>query len=173
MYFDFNVTGPERKRLVQAISKFTGADARYLGAPTFAYQVDRFTVSKDGVVSIEGGIDRDELGGLMEKLVNDGFVSHVSDCGCEDAELEAAEAPAEDDTASVNAASAEELGSPQEAPDAPQEAVLPVEALTGGDTPEAPQEAAVGETCGLCVELPRDRFTDAALENLRKLVDSK
>ena len=41
-YLDFNVTGTERKRLVQAVSDFTGADAKYLGAPSFAYQVDRY-----------------------------------------------------------------------------------------------------------------------------------
>ena len=39
-YLDYNVTGTERKRLVQAISAYTQADTKYLGAPTFAYQVD-------------------------------------------------------------------------------------------------------------------------------------
>lgn len=37
-YMDYNVTGAERKRLVQAISAYTQADAKYLGVPTFAYK---------------------------------------------------------------------------------------------------------------------------------------
>ncbi len=32
-YLDFNVTGAERKQLVQAITAYTQADAKYLGAP--------------------------------------------------------------------------------------------------------------------------------------------
>ena len=45
--------------------------------------------------------------------------------------------------------------------------------MTGGDGPEAPQEAAAGERGGFRVDLPRTGFTDAALDNLRKLTDSK
>ena len=173
MYFDFNVTGPERKRLVQAISEFTGTAARYLGAPTFAYAVDRFNISKDGVVSIEDGVDREVLDGLMEKLVNDGFVSLVSDCGCEEAPQEGAEAPLVENPVTVEAMPAEETESPQEAPVAPQEAVSPEVVSQPPEAEKALREAAVGETCGFCVELPREGVTDAALENLRKLVDSK
>lgn len=171
MYFDFNVTGPERKRLVQAISEFAGADARYLAAPTFAYQVDRFNIGKTGVVSVEGEIGQEELAGLMETLADQGFVSQVSDSGSVES---AADAPAESTEEAVEDApedAAEEA--PDKAADAPQEADSPEEALTGGDAPEAPQEAPVGERGGFCVELPRDRLPDAALENLRKLVDSK
>lgn len=171
MYFDFNVTGPERKRLVQAISQFTGADARYLAAPTFAYQVDRFNIGKTGVVSVEGEIGQEELAGLMETLADQGFVSQVSDSGSAESAAEAPAGTTEEAVEEVPEEAAEDA--PDKAADAPQEAASPKEALAGGDTPEAPQEAPVGETCGLCVELPRDRFTDAALENLRKLVDSK
>ena len=173
MCFDFNVTGPERKRLVQAISAFTGTDARYLAAPTFAYQVDRFHISRDGVVSIEGGIDREALDGLMEKLVNDGFVSQVSDCGREDAAQEGTEAQVVENLVTADATSAEEVESPQEAPVAPQEAVSRSEASQPPEAEESPQEPKDVETCGLCVELPREGVTDAALENLRKLTDSK
>ena len=41
-YMDFNVTGSERKRLVNAIRAFTGDDAKYCGAPSFAYEVGAF-----------------------------------------------------------------------------------------------------------------------------------
>ena len=83
-YLDYNVTGTERKRLVQAISNYTGADAKYLGAPTFAYAVDYFTVDRNGVVSFDDRADSEEIEGLIETLVNEGFVSQVSNLGCEE-----------------------------------------------------------------------------------------
>ena len=161
MYFDFNVTGPERKRLVRAISAFTGTDARYLAAPTFAYTVDRFHISRDGVVSVEGEIGQEELAGLMETLADHGFVSQVSDSGC---------AESVTDTLAESTEGAAEKAH-DKAADAPQEAVSHEEASQPVETGESAQEATVGETCGLWV--PRADMTDAALENLRKLVDSK
>ena len=70
-YLDFNVTGSERKRLVQAISAYTGADSKYLGAPTFSYEVDYFTIDKNGVVSFDDRADSEEIEGLLETLAND------------------------------------------------------------------------------------------------------
>ena len=37
MKVNYNATGKERKRLAEIIAKEIGVDARYLGAPTFAY----------------------------------------------------------------------------------------------------------------------------------------
>ena len=137
--FRYNVTGPERKRLVEAIAEIHGGTPRYLGAPTFAYEVDYFTVSRDGAVSFDDRADSEEIETLVEALAERGF----------------------------------ELEAEQEGADAPQSAALSEGASQPPETEEAPQEAPVAETCGLCVELPRAGITDAALENLRKLVDSK
>lgn len=98
-YLDFNVTGTERKRLVQAISACTGADAKYLGAPSFAYSVDYFTIDRNGVVSFDDRADSEEIEGLIEALVNEGFVSQVSNLGCEE---DADSAAQEGDTAPEN-----------------------------------------------------------------------
>ena len=53
MEINYNVTGPDRKRLVQAIAKILESDAKYLGVPSCAYQVDNFTISKDGILSFD------------------------------------------------------------------------------------------------------------------------
>lgn len=114
-YLDYNVTGTERKRLVQAISNYTGADAKYLGAPTFAYAVDYFTVDRNGVVSFDDRADSEEIEGLIEALVNEGFVSQVSNLGCEE---DADSAAQEGDTAEETAApdtSAEDGSAAQDA----------------------------------------------------------
>ena len=50
-HFNFNVTGERRKALVRAISEIIGEDAVYQGAPTFAYKVDGYTISRSGEVT--------------------------------------------------------------------------------------------------------------------------
>ena len=90
-YLDFNVTGAERKRLVQAIAAYTQADAKYLGAPSFAYQVDRYHIDRNGIVSFDAQIGREEVGGLVEVLVDQGFVAQISSLDCEDEEVPAGE----------------------------------------------------------------------------------
>lgn len=50
MRINYNVTGPERKKLVQAISELTGEPMNYKGAPTFGYEVGRYYIDKTGVL---------------------------------------------------------------------------------------------------------------------------
>lgn len=47
----FNVTGERRKALVEAIKAFVGAPAVYQNAPSFAYVIGDYTVSKTGTIS--------------------------------------------------------------------------------------------------------------------------
>ena len=72
---NYNVTGDERKRLVKAISAYAEADAHYLGAPTFAFEVDGFTIDKNGNVSFDARSDTEEIEGLIEALAEQGFVA--------------------------------------------------------------------------------------------------
>lgn len=74
---DYNVTGPERKRLVKAISDFTGAEAKYLGVPSCAYQVDFFHIDKAGRVSFDDRADSEVIENLIAALLIDGFVAEV------------------------------------------------------------------------------------------------
>jgi len=105
MEINYNVTGPDRKRLVQAIAGILESEAKYLGVPSCAYQVDCFTISKDGILSFD---DRTKGEQLIERLCEMGF----------EAEIEEA-------------------------------------------------------TDGLCIELPLKDTTEAAIDNLRRMVDSK
>lgn len=83
-YLDFNVTGAERKRLVQALAEYTGADAKYLGAPSFAYEVDTFTVDRNGTVSFADRMASEEVEALLGTLADAGFVSQASNLDCEE-----------------------------------------------------------------------------------------
>ena len=54
MQINYNVSGPKRKALVNAISQELNAPVKYLGAPTFAYEVADYNVNKNRVLSGPG-----------------------------------------------------------------------------------------------------------------------
>lgn len=107
MTINYNVSGSERKRLVSAIAEITGAQVKYNGAPTFAYEVDCFTIDKNGVLSFDDRADSEEAEKLIEGLAERGFEFEGYD------------------------------------------------------------------KIKLTIEMPRSSFTDTALENLSRLVESK
>ena len=75
MEFKYNVTGADRKRLVTAMSEILECAPDYKGTPTFAYEVDYFTVDKNGTVSFDDRADADEVEQLVEALLEKGFAS--------------------------------------------------------------------------------------------------
>lgn len=77
MMINYNVTGAERKRLADYISGFMGTEKKYLGAPTFAYQIGYLTVSKGGAVSFEDRGYNSDIDALMAELEGQGF--HTED----------------------------------------------------------------------------------------------
>ena len=83
MKINYNVSGSDRKRLVAAIAEHTGDKAKYLGAPSFAYQVGGYTVSVDGQVTIE---DNSTAAALIRFLREKGFQAEdpLADCIAED-----------------------------------------------------------------------------------------
>lgn len=75
MELKYNVTGADRKRLVNLIAEITGCDAKYLGAPTFAYEVDCFTIDKNGSVTFDDRADSEEIEQIIERLYEEGFTA--------------------------------------------------------------------------------------------------
>lgn len=69
----------DRKPLVKAISEFTGADAVYMRTPTYAYQIDYFTVTREGNLEFDDRADSEEIEGLLEFLAERGFIVEVAD----------------------------------------------------------------------------------------------
>ncbi|MGI6633803.1 MAG: virulence protein [Christensenellales bacterium] len=143
MQIYYNVTGTKRKSLVGAISQELNAPTKYLGAPTFAYEVGGYHIDKSGVLT---GAD------------NPGLVADLQ--GLHDFK-----------------AITEEYDTPlPEAEPVPEEVQIPYEAALGGrvspyhDYEEPP---AYGEPNHLTIEMPRSAFTDLALENLKRLIESK
>ena len=144
-YLDYNVTGEERKRLVKAIAAYTQVDAKYLGVPSCAYQVNYFTIDRTGCVTFDDRADSEEIEGLIEALVDQGFVSLISNLGAEDAD---------DDEQDAEPAEAE-----------------PSDAKQAEAEPDSADE--INATEGLNILLPLDGFNPDSLDRLQKLVDSK
>ena len=71
---DYNVSGEKRKQLVRAMSEILGEDAAYQGAPSFAYCVDGYTVSRNGLVTCPDTATHEEVAQLVEALREQGFV---------------------------------------------------------------------------------------------------
>ena len=73
MRIEFNKTGTQRKELASAIAEFTEGEVRYLGAPTFSYQVDTINIDKNGCVSFDDGVEKEYFYALVEFLAQRGF----------------------------------------------------------------------------------------------------
>ena len=73
MRINYNVTGEERKALVKVISDTTGADAVYKFMPTCAYEIDYFTVTREGVLEFEDRADSQEVEAVLTALADAGF----------------------------------------------------------------------------------------------------
>ena len=60
MRLHYNVTGPERKSLVAIISRSLNAPTKYLGAPTFAYEVSDYHIDKVGTLTGPDSLDLED-----------------------------------------------------------------------------------------------------------------
>ncbi len=138
----YNLTGSDRKRLVTAMAELLDSPMKYKGAPTFAYEVDYFTIDKNGTVSFDDRADSEEIERLIEQLHGQGFK---------------AEPRFED----LRVTEEEELGLGRQRRD-------PV-----GEDGMQPSDVPDDEDIGLVIEMPRTSFTYTALENLKRLVESK
>ncbi len=75
MTIEFNRTGTERKALVKAMGEILEVKPKYLGMPSAAYQVDYFTVDKNGAVTFDDSTDSEEIENLLEQLALKGFTA--------------------------------------------------------------------------------------------------
>ena len=73
MEIRYNVTGARRKELVKIISDITGARAEYQYMPTCNYEIDYFTVTKDGMLLFDDCADREEVEQVLDAIAAAGF----------------------------------------------------------------------------------------------------
>lgn len=69
MEIKFNVHGRQRKELVTKLAVYTHRKAEYQYTPTYAYQIGKYTVNKDGILTSPDEIPTN----LLEYLEQQGF----------------------------------------------------------------------------------------------------
>lgn len=112
MRINYNATGTRRKELVRVIADTTGAKAEYMKMPTCNYQIDCFTVTKDGALEFDDMADSEEVEKILEAIADAGFEPEPQ----ETAETESEEEPTEAETSGQEATQGEQTGLTVEIP---------------------------------------------------------
>lgn len=76
MRIEFHRTGAERKALVTAIGEILEVRPKYKGMPSAAYEIDYYTVTKDGTLEFDDRADSEEVENLLEQLADGGSLQH-------------------------------------------------------------------------------------------------
>lgn len=76
---NYNVTDAKRKELVNLIANFTGFEPKYKGTPSFAYEVDYFTIDRNGAVSFDDRADSEVIERLIQMLYNNSFIVEAAE----------------------------------------------------------------------------------------------
>ena len=87
MTITIHAKGAARKRLVQTISDWLGVSAKYCGAPSFNYEVDYFTIDRNGSLSFDDRADSEAIERLLQHIYDEGFdidQSHTEEDDAED-----------------------------------------------------------------------------------------
>ena len=69
MVLHFDVKGESRKAMVTAIEKEIGGKARYLGVPSYAYEIGNYTVGRNGELEFGAFDDIDEVAPIVDACV--------------------------------------------------------------------------------------------------------
>jgi len=154
MKINYNVTGSERKSLVAAITQELNTPSKYLGAPTFAYEVGGYHIDKNGTLTGE-----EDNPGLVADLC--GLHSFTAVSEEYDEPTETTETPAFEN---LHMTEREELGLGQERRDPIGE-----NGMQAGDVPDPD----ANDSNKLTIEIPLDGFNDKSIENLGEIVASK
>ena len=164
MIITFDLSGRDRKQLVKAISEITGARAVYKFMPTCAFEIDFFTVTKEGTLEFPDRSETEIVEQVLEGLAERGFVviSSYYDNGESAIETDEdlpTETPTQPDTAAVT--EVEEVSE---------------EAETTADTASQLDTAATAENNGIdrfSISMQRDFFDEALFAKLDRLIESK
>lgn len=190
MELKYNVIGSERKSLVGAISTVLDAPTNYLGAPTFAYEVGGYHIDKNGTVTGPDNLDLEDAlhqqGFDAEERKYDEPDTYESGLGGMGALDEFPDADQHHPGQYVNPDAPITEAMQRQLDEVPAYEELRMdgreelglgrtrrENIQGENGMQASDVPASDEDIGLVIEMPRASFTDTALENLKRLVDSK
>ena len=164
MVITFDLQGRDRKELVKAIAEITGARPVYKFMPTCAFEIDFFTVTKEGTLEFPDRSDTELVEMVLDELAEKGFTmeSAVNESGHsemfeseESSETEeAAETPTPPDTAAVTeveevseeAETTSDTATPSDTVEITETEEVSEEAETTADTATLPDTGEITET---------------------------
>ena len=79
MEVKFNVTGERRKALVQALGEMLEVKPKYLGPPSFSYQVEDLLIDKNGTVLFGEDAEQECVERILEGMRSRGFECVIPD----------------------------------------------------------------------------------------------
>ena len=91
MEIKYNVTGDRRKELVKTISGITEVKAVYKFMPTCNYEIDYFTITKDGTLLFDDRADSEEVERVLDGIAAAGFACEAPEKTTEEPEEAAQE----------------------------------------------------------------------------------
>ena len=71
--FYFKQSGDARKPFVKAVSEVLEAKPKYLGMPSAAYEIDVFTITKEGNIELDERTDSELVENLIDHLAERGY----------------------------------------------------------------------------------------------------
>lgn len=77
MEIKYNIEKNQRKALAQKIAEIIGAEVKYLGVPSCAYQIDFFILGKDAVLSFTDRSDTEIVEKVLDGLADAGYTSET------------------------------------------------------------------------------------------------
>ena len=75
MKIHYNITKEQRKKMVEIVGRTLGVQPIYCGAPTFAYRVGAFEITRDGSICFVDEVDEGEVERVRTALRGAGFAA--------------------------------------------------------------------------------------------------
>ena len=97
MKIHYNITKEQRKKTVEIVGRTLGVQPIYCGAPTFAYRVGAFEITRDGSICLGDEVDEAEVERVRTALRGAGFAAEE-----DESEMTMAEVDSEEDSLAIS-----------------------------------------------------------------------
>ena len=102
MKIHYNITKEQRKKMVEIVGRTLGVQPIYCGAPTFAYKVGAFEITRDGSICFGDEADEGEVECVRTALREAGFVAEEDESEMPTAEVETAAMTDDEDRLTIS-----------------------------------------------------------------------
>ena len=102
MKIHYNITKEQRKKMVEIVGRTLGVQLIYCGAPTFAYKVGAFEITRDGCICFGDEADEAEVERVRTALREAGFVAEEDESEMPTAEVETAAMTDDEDRLTIS-----------------------------------------------------------------------